>query len=303
MTRKIFKINICLSVLVVSTILFAEESESYKWLWEGLHMFNLEITSHKATGNKDESGYSDIDWGNFYIQFPIHRKKESPFYFGAGFIYNQYHIDYKGPGLDSLDLVFKSKTAHGLKLLLGFNYRFGGKNHLYWEYNGGVDGWFDNIGTDHINHLLFAYLGRKPRENLYFRLGIAGSYSFENLLVLPLLGVSIGFNDHLAFELMFPKHIMLRARINDRFESGLRLGIPIKDIGCSAADKDIKISLQQLNSGAYLDTRIIKTLIARAEGGVSFWREWVINKRGSTKEKEISPGVTPYLRFTLRWQV
>lgn len=297
----------CYILLIIFMIsiesVFASEVDTVKWLWEGLHMFNLEVTSQKTSSINDENGYSDIDWGSFYIQFPIHRKKESPFYFGAGLIYNQYHLDYNGPNLDSMNIDFKSKTAHGIKLLLGFNYRFGGKNHIYWEYNGGIDGWFKNVGTDHINHLLFAYVGRKPTKNVYFRLGIAGSYSFENLLILPLAGFSIGFNDHLAFELMFPKHVMLRTRINERFESGLRLGIPIKDVGCSTSSNDIKISFQQLNGGLYFDTRIIKTLTARVEGGVSFWREWVINKRGISKEMELSPGVTPYLRFTLRWQV
>lgn len=281
----------------------AGDSSSVKWLWEGLHMFNLEITSQSSASNKDDDGYSDIDWGSFYIQLPVHMKKGSPFYFGAGLIYNQYHLDYSGPFMDTTTINFKSKTAHGLKLLLGFNYRFRKKNHLYWEYNGGVDGWFDNVGTDHINHLLFAYFGRKPSKNFYLRLGIAGSYSFENLLVLPLIGISKGFNDHFAFELMFPSHVMLRARINKRFETGAKLSIPIKDAGCSVAEKDIKTSFQQLNGGAYFESRIIKTLTARAEGGVVFWRELLLSNRGSSRSKEVSPGVTPYLRISLRWQV
>lgn len=303
MIHKTLNIKIFTLILLLSLLSFAQDTTSYKWLWEGFHMFNLEITSQKATNHKEMSGYSDIDWGSFYIQLPIHRKKESPFYFGAGLIYNQYHLDYSGPEVDSLNVNFTSQAAHGLKLVLGFNYRFGGKNHLYWEYNGGIDGWFNNIGTDHLNHLLFAYLGRKPKSNLYFRLGIAGSYSFEDLLVLPLLGFSIGFNDHLAFELMFPKHVMLRARINSRFETGAKLSIPIKDVGCSVAGKDIKTSFQQLNGGVYFDSRIIKTLTVRAEGGVAFWRELLLSRRGKKSETEISPGVTPYLRFSLRWQV
>lgn len=298
---KSFKSVVFLLMFVV--MIHADDSTSVKWLWEGLHMFNLEVTSQNAADLKDDNGYSDIDWGSFYIQLPVYMKKGSPFYFGAGLIYNQYHLDYAGPGIDTLNVDFKSKTAHGLKLLLGFNYRFGGKNHLYWEYNGGVDGWFNNVGTDHINHLLFAYLGRKPRKNLYFRLGIAGSYSFKELLILPLVGVSVGFNDHLAFELMFPSHVMLRAKINDRFETGTKISIPIKDAGCSVADEDIKVSFQQLNGGVYFDTRIIKTLTARAEGGIAFWREKVLTLRGDETGTEVKPGVTPYIRFSLRWQV
>lgn len=280
-----------------------KDDSSVKWLWEGYNMFNFELISQKAISHKTEKGWSDVDWGSFYIQLPIIMKEDKPLYFGAGLTYKNYRINYSG--IDSLGDIESSgkEFAQSLKLVAGFNYTFNKKIHLYWEYNGGLDGWWRGANASSINHLLFSYLGARIRKNIYSRVGVIFSYSFEDLSVYPLLGISIGFNDHFALEALFPSHIMVRTKINDRFELGSRTGLPIRDIGMNFGGSDIKVSFQQINTGLYFDARLIMQVIARVEGGFSLMRSMSLTQKSGNIFLEAKPGVTPYFRFSLRWAV
>jgi len=281
----------------------SQDSSRIKWRWEGYNMFKFELVSQKTVTHKIEDGWSDVDWGSFYLQFPIIMKKDKPFYFGAGFTYNNYRINYSG--VDSLGSIASSgkEFAQSLKLVTGFNYKFSKILHLYWEYNGGVDGWWDELSTKSFNHLLFSYFGVKIRKNIYTRVGVIFSYAFEDFSFYPLLGFSMGVNDHFGFEVLFPSHIMIRGKINDRFELGARAGLPIRDIGMNFGDSDIRISFQQINAGLYFDARLVQQVTARLEGGFSFMRSMSLTHKSGNLFLEAEPGATPYFRFSLRWAV
>jgi len=288
------------SIFTYTTIALSETDDSTKaitWQWEGLHAIKFAATATSQTGTTDSttSGHSQID---LYAQVPIIQKKEN--YFGAGIVYRL-----TIPQLENLadSLQLESMTEHTAQLALAWWHKINDNVSIYSEFNGGISG-LSNSPSESQSHLLFSYFGFKPKPNRFYRAGLAVAYQFGKPAFYPLLGGNFGFTDHFAIDAMFPTHLAVRFKINNKLEFATKSAYSVGGVGIETTSKlPVSYNWSHFSGSVYGDYRIHKGLIFRIEGGSQFLRKIEILSIDGDSIQRIEPQPTPFVTTSIRWQV
>jgi hypothetical protein len=291
-----------LVLIIILTSSFANESDTsaIKWQWEEYRALYLSFTPSLAS-SVEGGGSTAFTLADAYLQLPIIRKVKN--YLGAGALYRATAPEIYGALSDTLQL--STKVSHTAHLLLAYNRTVSPTMHVYAEYNGGINGIWDDFGKSH-SHLGFFYIGYTHKKNIYFRGGAAVAYLFGEPQFYPVLGAAIGISDRFAIDLLVPKHVLFRFKASKKVEIGTRIAYTLGNAGFNVEYSDLQLnySFSQVSSSIYTDYRIVKDLIVRAEiGGYLLRKVKLIDLNSNDDYLEVDVNETPFISISLRWQV
>ncbi len=290
--------SLFLAAFVVLLGASATFSSQNSWQWEGIDLFSINGGLIKPSYELDDNPRLADLFSEFYFQVPVFLKEDNPNYWGVGFTGNLCSFT------DTL-LSDLSGSAGALSLVVGYNRQIRSDLHIYAEYNGGISGWWKDIQTDNVSHLLLGYLGytRESSKQLYFRAGLALRYSFGKFAIpLPIVGISAALNDRYALELLAPVHALVRMRINEKIETGLKGAIAIEDICIHDSTDDLHYNIWRLVPSLYIDLKITNNLISRIETGSSYVIKYEVKTRSGEILVSQPPSPTnPFVNVSLRW--
>lgn len=300
------KTTVVLLILLFTTSLFSSDNSylSERWTWEKVRVFTLEVTPEKSARFDNLDGYSNVDLADLYIQLPIIRNK--PLYLGVGTWYRQIYADLAnfetGQTLDY--------TTHVLRALIGVKYQFTPKHLVYLEYHIGIDGKWNNLTWDIINHYGVIFYGFVPKKDRLFRVGAAYARLYGKDVPVPLLGASFSFGTRSAFDIFLPSHILYRVRVAPRVETGIRTFLSSGDFGTEDKEtRPVVLSYTQLGSTIYGDFKLIHkpeklfSLRLRTETGLHYYRKTTLNKLDGSEIMHAHPKPAPIAVVSLRWAI
>lgn len=297
---------IVLLILLFTTSLFGRDNSylSERWTWEKVRVFTLEVTPEKSARFDNLDGYSNVDLADFYIQMPLIRNK--PLHIGLGTWYRQIYADLANFETDqTLDY-----TTHVLRAVFGVKYQFTPKHLIYGEYHIGIDGKWNNLTWDIINHYGVIFYGFVPKKNRLFRVGAVYARLYGKDLPLPLLGASFTVGKRSAFDILLPSHALYRVRVAPRVETGIRTFISTGDFGTEdIATRPVVLSYTQLGSTIYGDFKLIHkpekffSLRLRTETGLYYLRTTTLNELNGSEIMRAFPKPAPIVSFSLRWAI
>lgn len=287
-------------ITLIALVLFlsAESNEiSHKWQWEGLQAFQVKFSpSFQSQSNNNAT---TIMQTNLYVQLPIIVKNGN--YLGSGLIYRGISFDFHNGSAPQL----RPKISHKGQIILAYSHRFNESYYLYAEYNGGINGLWDDK-ENAPSHLMFFYLGHNRSDMRFFRIGVALASAFDKLSPYPILGASLGLTDRFALELLVPQHIIVRYRFTTSFETGAKLSYQLAHSGFkdSQNKRALDVTYSRIAPSLYLDYRVIKNLIVRIETGAYLLRNTTIRdiEKNSTLLDE-EPAPILFTSLSLRLQV
>ncbi len=294
-------------MLVLTLLPLYSSSESYldeAWKWEGIRVFTLRINPEKSSRFKDIDGYSNVDLADLYFQLPLIPKRK--LHIGLGAWYRQVYADLANfETSQQLDY-----TTHVLRGVITSAYRFNARYYIYGEYHCGIDGKWNNLTSDIINHQAILFIGFVPMKNRMFRLGAVYARLYGKHMVLPILGSSFACGKRSAFDFLFPTHLLYRIRIAPRYEVGTRTFISTADFGTEdISSRPVVLSFTQVGTTLYNDFKVIHkpeknlSLRARIEGGFYHNRTTTLNNLDGSEIMRAKLKPAPMCSFSFRWAI
>lgn len=298
------KLTLLFSLFIIALSYSNESYLDEKWSWEKMRVFSLSVVPEKSTHFDDLNGYSNVDLADLYIQLPVIRNR--PLYIGVGAWYRQIYADLANfETTQSLH-----HTTHVLRGVIGSAYRFTPRHFAYAEYQIGIDGKWNNLTWDIINHRGVLFYGFVPKKDKLFRVGAIYMRLYGKDLLLPLAGTSFAFGKRSAFELLIPSHLLYRVRLASRVETGINSFVSTGDFGTEDIEnRPVILSFTQLGSTLYGDFKLIHkpekkfSLRARLELGVYYLRTTTLNELDGSEIMRAHPKPSPLAALSLRWAI
>jgi len=292
-----------LIILLLTLFIQADDStlnNQSKWHWERIRVFELKYTP-SLESKIDNGGSTAFSLGDAYLQIPIIRGMKN--YFGAGLTYSATAPELYGAVADSLQ--FRTRVSQAAHILLGYNRTFSDQMNLYAEYNGGINGIWDDLGASQ-SHFGFFFLGYRYKRDVYFRGGAGVTYLYGQPQFFPVLGIALGLSDVFGIDILVPKHALFRFRVTPKVQVGTKIAYSLGNAGFNivGSDRMVNYAFSQMSSSVYCDYRIVKMLTIRGEvGGYLFRNIKLIDLEDNQSYYDAAPSETPYVSISIRWQV
>ena len=285
----------------------SDAKENYlakEWHWEAIRIFELAYAPEKSSEFSDLDGYSNIDIANFYLLMPVVRKR----------IIWELGAWYRAVDADIANYVTNDRldnTTHTVRALTAMVIPIKSGHYIYGEYHLGIDGNWNNLSYDAINHQFVLFWGLKLKRDRMFRAGLVYTRLFGKDMVLPVLGAAFRVGKRSAFDLIFPTHFLYRVRVAPKVETGVKIAIHSGDFGVDdVVAHPVELSYTQVSSTLYGDFTLVDNpkskflLKARIAGGFYFARTVTLNQISDGSEiMRASPKPSPMGVISLRWAI
>lgn len=257
-------------------VVSAGQIDTALWHWEGLHA----VLAGSGV-SVSESGPSVANV-RAYVIAPL--VSQGPLFLGAGLDYEYLHLDRLASFGSDSSLGVGTEQLRGLHrcaIPLAFYYEFNKQWYMYLEGDPTIQSSMRPLKRDHGGFFCYAYAAYMGTKLARFRFGLAYDYDLGGHSVYPLLGISWTNLKHFAFDSLLPSHVLLRWKVAQRLETGIKGKISSRSISTDAMNPagDAILRYTQLTTGPYFDIRLVKKLDLRFETGPIIYRSVRVDRK------------------------
>ncbi len=264
--------------LFIIFFLFSNQTLFAKWFWENNHLLNIEY-QNSSVKQGDSSDIITLAQLSFKLPLIL----TDPFILGLGLNYERYATekseisDFVNPSKNSVTITDNElpEDLYMTDPLIFSRINLSPVTYIYGELAPGYHS--DLEDSDEDDTLLYeglVFYGYKKTNYLEFRIGISYNESYGEPQIVPIVGIQWAITEKFAMDSMLPSYFLLRYKLTETIESGLRLKVTSRRVRLTDEnyfDNDI-IKIQHAGIGPYIDYNFKGSFVLRAECKYLFLR-------------------------------